>query len=625
MRRCQLEHRRLGALPPPIQAAIVLFAATLSCGPPPAERFVGPALPGTDERLDGDARAWVERTLSSLSLREKVGQLVFVWIPGGYASTSSGEFAELERKVVEGGIGGVAISVGLPHAYAAKLNALQKRARVPLLVASDFESGGPGMRLGGVYALPYLLDLGGGTMFPPTMAFGAIGEESFAYELGRITGLEARAVGVHLTFAPVLDVNSNPENPIINTRSFGEDPQLVARLGVAFIRGARAAELLTTGKHYPGHGDTRTDSHIDLPAVTASRARLDSVELVPFKRGVAAGVDAMMTAHIAAPAILGPDAPPATLSPYFLEGILRTDLGFRGVIFTDALRMGAIINRYGAGEAAVLALEAGADVLLAPADERETIVAVIDAVDAGRLSETRIDAALRRVLELKARAGLHRGRRVDSENITSVVGSSKHRAFADSAAARSITLPRDRAGLLPIDAARTRRVLSLTFAGRDLPLAGRAFDRMLASALDSLASVWLNEDTGEATYDSLAAWADSVELVLLSLYVSPRAGAGGVAIPAVLVEFVRDLSDAGRPLVVLSFGSPYLLSSFPEVGTYVLAWGGADVSQRAAARALLGLSPISGRLPISLPPWHFFGDGLQRAAIAPVLHGPDRR
>ncbi len=608
-----------------VQAAIVVLAVTLSCGPPPAERVVGPSLPGAAERLDRDGRAWIDRTLSSLSLREKVGQLVVVWIPGGYTSTGSAEFQELQRLVVEEGIGGVAISVGLPHAYAAKLNALQSRARVPLLVASDFESGGPGMRLGGVYALPYLLDLGGGTMFPPTMAFGAIGETGFAYEFGRITGLEARAVGVHLTFAPVLDVNSNPENPIINTRSFGEDPALVARLGVAFIEGARTAGLLTTAKHYPGHGDTRTDSHIDLPAVAANRERMDSVELVPFERAVLAGVDAVMTAHIAAPGILGPDAPPATLSPYFLDGLLREEMGFRGVIFTDALRMGAIVNRYGTGEAALLALEAGADVLLAPADARETIVAVIDAIGAGRLSEERIDASLRRVLELKARAGLHRGRRVDPETITSVVGASEHRAFADSAAARSITLPRDRAGLVPIDARRTRRALSLTFAGRDRPLAGRAFDRTLTRALESLESVWVNEGSAKVTYDSLAVAAESVDLILLSLYVSPRAGAGDVGIPAALVEFVEGLTTAGRPLVVISFGSPYLLSGFPQVGTYVLAWGGTDVSQRAAARALLGLSPIGGKLPISLPPFHSLGDGLQRAAIAPPAEGRSQR
>jgi beta-N-acetylhexosaminidase len=545
-------------------------------------------------------------------LRAKVGQLVFTWVPGGYASTSSPEFEMLRRRVVDDGVGGVAISIGLPHTYAVKLNALQRLARVPLLVASDFESGGPGMRLGRVYALPHLLSLGGGTTFPPTMAFGAIGDERFAYELGRITALEARAVGVHLTFAPVLDVNSNPENPIINTRSFGEDPELVARLGAAFIRGARAGGLLTTGKHFPGHGDTRSDSHIDLPTISATRERLMKVELVPFRRAIRAGVDAIMTAHIAAPAILGPDPPPATLSPYFLRELLREELGFRGVIFTDAMRMGAIANRYGPGEAAVRAIEAGADVILSPGDVTAVIDAVIEAVRSGRIPETRLDRSVRRVLELKARAGLHRGRLVDVEAVADVVARAEHLAFADTAAARSITLPRDRDGLVPIDTSRVRRVLSVTFARRTNPVAGRTFNRRMAARFEAFDTAWVSESTHPAVYDTLAVLARSVDLVLASVYVSPRAGLGSVAVPPAFARFVNGIVDAGVPTVVVSFGNPYLLTDLHSVGTYLLAWGGREVSQRAAAAALLGAAPITGRLPISLPPFHRAGEGLRR-------------
>ncbi|MGD2218169.1 MAG: glycoside hydrolase family 3 N-terminal domain-containing protein, partial [Gemmatimonadales bacterium] len=222
-----------------------LTAVLATCGPKPTARPLGPSVPGPGTPLEADARSWVDGTLASLTLREKVGQLIVVWTLGNYVSRSSPEFEELTGLVVEEGLGGVVVSVGTPHAFVAKLNALQRLAPVPLLVASDFEYG-PGTRLGGIYALPYLLSLGGGTMFPPLMAFGAVGDERIAYELGRITGLEGRAVGVHLNFGPVLDVNSNPDNPIINTRSFGEDPELVARLGAAFIRGAHAAGLMTT-------------------------------------------------------------------------------------------------------------------------------------------------------------------------------------------------------------------------------------------------------------------------------------------------------------------------------------------------------------------------------------------
>ena len=338
----------------------------------------------------------MDETLSELTLRERIGQLVIPWIPGSYASSTDPEFLEIERWVAEEGIGGVAISIGLPLSYASKLNRLQDTAHVPLLVTSDFENGGPGMRINHAYALPSLLPQGGGTSFPPTMAFGAIGDPEYAYEYGRITALEARALGVHLNFAPVLDVNSNPENPIINTRSFGEDPAAVARLGIAYIRGARAGGVLTTAKHFPGHGDTRTDSHIELPVVTADRDRLDTLELVPFQAAVDEGVDAVMTAHVAVPAVLGSDAPPATLSPYFLTDVLRGEMGFRGLLFTDALRMGAITRMYGSGEASVLALEAGSDVLLVPEDVGGAIAAVETAVLAGRITRARIDESVRR-------------------------------------------------------------------------------------------------------------------------------------------------------------------------------------------------------------------------------------
>ncbi len=604
----------LGRIARPALSLLVIFA----CGRPAGLKPLGSPTPGSSAALPDEARRWIDRTHAALTLREKVGQLIVVWMPGGYASTRSDEFEGLSSWVVEDGIGGVSISIGLPHTYAAKLNALQRAAKVPLLVTADFESGGPGMRLGGVYAVPHLLSLGGGTMFPPTMAFGAVGDERFAYELGRITGIEARAVGVHLTFAPVLDVNSNPENPIINTRSFGEDPELVARLGSAFIRGAHASGLMTTAKHFPGHGDTRTDSHIELPAISATRQRLDSLELVPFRRAIEAGVDAVMTAHIAAPEILGPDGPPATLSPYFLTGVLRRDFGFDGVIFTDALRMGAIQSRYGGGESAVLALEAGADVILSPADVGGAIEAVTEAVRSGRLSEGRLDVSVRRVLTLKAKAGLHRGRLVDVSAVDTVVGRRDHLSFADSAAQRSVTLARDDRGLVPIDTSRVHRLFSLVFADRANAVAGRAFNLELAPYFERVDTVWVDERTHAAAFDSLALAADSADLASFSIYISPRAGAGDVGLPEAATRFMKTVIAAGVPSVMISFGNPYLLTEVPEVGTYLLVWGGREVSQRAAVRALLGVAPISGRLPISIPPFHRAGEGLKRAATLEV-------
>ena len=565
------------------------------------------------DELDARASTWVDDTLAALSLRERIAQLVVPWIPGAYASSSDASFRTLERWVAEEGIGGVVISIGSPHSYASLLNRLQNAARVPLLVTADFENGGPGMRVNHSYALPTLLPQGGGTSFPPTMAFGAIGDPAFAFEYGRITAVEARALGVHLNFAPVLDVNSNPDNPIINTRAFGEDPEAVAQLGAAYIEGARAGGVLTTAKHFPGHGDTRTDSHIELPVVTADRGRLEAMELVPFRRAVSAGVDAVMTAHVAVPAILGDDVP-ATLSPYFLNELLREDMGFDGLVFTDALRMGAISRGYGAGEAAVLALEAGSDVLLAPENVREAIDAVEVAVRTGRVARERIDRSVRLLLAAKARVGLHDRRTVDLAAVADVAGSARHLTFADLAAERSVTLVRDRDGLVPLPAGARGRVVSVTWARDQDLIAGREFDRVAAHFADSFRSLRLDGGSDPAAYQAVQMAVRDADVVLLNVYVPPFAGAGSVAVPDALRDMVRELSARGA-LVVSSFGNPYSLSAFEDLGSYLIAWGSHEVSQRAGAFALMGAAEISGTLPISIPPDHAAGDGLRRETL----------
>jgi len=567
---------------------------------------------------DSGGAAWVESVLASLTLEEAVGQLVFPWISGGYAAEDDPEFLEALEWVERWGIGGLAISIGTPHAYVAKLNALQMRSGLPLLVTSDFENGGPGMRINHSYALPSLLPQGGGTSFPPTMAFGAIGDEEEVVNFARVTAREARAVGVHVNFAPVLDVNSNPENPIINTRAFGEAAEDVARLGSAYIRGAREGGVLTTAKHFPGHGDTRVDSHLELPEVTADRTRLDAVELVPFAAAVRDGVDAVMTAHVSVPGVLGPGAPPATLSPEFMTGILREEMGFTGLLFTDALRMGAITEAWGAGEAAVLAFEAGADVILIPESVGPAVEAMVQAVESGRVSRSRLDTSVRRILNAKARLGLHVDRLVPIEGVASSVGIAEHLAVADRAATRSMTLPRDRDGLVPMDADAARRVLSITYAVPEDVAAGREFDLVLSALLPSVEGVRIGPGAGVGELAALLQSASAFDRVLVNAYVPPRAGAGTVALPEAVQGFVRALVRQ-RPTILISFGNPYLLNSLADAGTYLVAWGDREVSQRAAARAVAGASAIGGRLPITLPGLHERGEGLDREAIPEVV------
>ena len=463
------------------------------------------------------------------------------------------------------------------------------------------------------YALPSLLPQGGGTSFPPTMAFGAIGDERFAREYGRITAVEAKAVGLHLNFAPVLDVNSNPENPVINTRSFGEDPETVARLGAAFIEGSHQGGILATAKHFPGHGDTQTDSHVALPVVPADLDRLNSLELVPFRRAVDRGVDAIMTAHVVVSGVQGLEGPPATLDARFMTDLLRDDMGFEGLLFTDALVMGALSERYGAGEVSVMALEAGSDVLLMPNDVTEAIDAVTTAVNEGRLQPSQIRTSARRVLETKARAGLHFGRMVDLDAVDDVVGAADHLAFADTVATRSITLLRDRDGVLPVDALWTGTVLSLTYARPDNLIAGSVFDPALANTVDLLNRVRVTPETSAEVYDSLKTLAAEVDLVIVSVYAPPRSGTGEVSVSEGMADFIATVGPE-RPMMVISFGNPYLLAALPESPGYLIAWGEHEVSQNAALRALLGLEAVSGRLPVSIPPFHGIGDGLTRSA-----------
>ena len=606
---------------------LTLVLAALACAPavssPPAgsndpssQRLIGSAYPGAVVKLTPQDSAWVEATLRSLTPRDRVAQLIMPWVPGEYAAVGSPEYEQVRAWVEDDKVGGLVLSIGLPHSYAAKLNHMQRLARIPLLVASDMENG-TGMRLGNSYALPSMLPQGGGTVFPPVMALGATRSEDLAYQLGKVLGAEARAVGVHLVFGPVLDVNANPLNPIINVRSFGQDPALVSKLAGAYIRGARENGLMTTGKHFPGHGDTETDSHIGLPLIRGNRAHLDSVDLPPFRTAVGSGIDAIMTAHIAVTGVLGDSAPPATLAPYFMTDVLRKEMKFEGLLVTDAMTMGGVANRYGATEPLVLAVLAGADILLMPNNVTQAINTVVAAVESGRISQARIDESVRRVLRMKAQAGLRTGRLVDLDAVDTVVNVPARSRVAAEVAAKSITLARDERNLVPL-ARKGLRILSITYAeGGDL-VAGRVFNPALRAAGNTVVTQSVDGRTTAAELDALRLQADSFDVIIASAYVVPRESRGTVGTEGGYPALIEQLAAAKKNLIAISFGNPYLVSAYPSVPAYMLAWGSAPVSQRAAAAALLGTAPISGRLPISIPPWFKPGDGIDRASLTPA-------
>jgi beta-N-acetylhexosaminidase len=578
---------------------------------PGAER---PWLP--ESRLGSDE--WAERVLDRLTLREKVGQMIMPWMLGDFAPEGSASFDRILRMVEEDEIGGIIASVGMPVELAAKLNVLQRRSRLPLLVAADLETGA-GMRLRGAVFLPGGTDLGGATQFPPLMAVGATGNRYWAYEMGRITAREARAVGIHVPFAPVLDVNNNPDNPIINTRSFGEDPRMVGAMGACFVRGVQEYGAVATGKHFPGHGDTDVDSHLELPVIPVGTDRMWELELVPFQRAIQAGMGAVMTAHISLPQLLGGNRLPATLSPGILTGLLRGEMGFDGLIFTDAMDMFAIDRIFPREEAAVRAVEAGADVILMPPVPSVAIRGIMNAVLEGRVSEERIDESVRRILRQKAELGLHRERTVDLEAIHRQVGIPAHLEVAREIAEGSITLLRNERNLLPLRGTPTANVLSVTYRRRNDLLAGRFLNAGLRATYRRLQTVEVGQDTRQEEYDRLLERARRMDAVVVSLHIAAVSYDGSVAAPDELVNFIRGLSASGTPHVVVSFGNPYLLSEFPEVQSYLLAWGGSHVSQRAAAAALLGQIPIRGGMPTRIPPAFQIGDGLRLPSPPPTV------
>ena len=533
--------------------------------------------------------------LASLSTRQKVAQLVVPWLTGSYAAFDDSAFQVATRWVDTLQVGGIIVSTGSPFDIAAKLNALQRRSRLPLLISADLEWGAA-MRVVGA------------TGFPAIMATGATGDERDAYTIGRVAALEGRAVGIHVNFAPDADVNNNPLNPIINTRSFGEDPRAVARLVSAYVRGLQDNGMLATLKHFPGHGDTETDSHIGLPVIRATYGRLDTLELVPFRAGIDAGAEIVMSSHIAFPALTGSDDP-GTLSAAVLTGLLRDSLKFRGLVVTDALEMGAIVTKYGPGEATVRAFLAGSDLLLIPADADSAINSMVQAVANGRITAERLDASVRRVLAIKRRLGLFQRRTVPLDSIMRIVGSKADQDLANDIAARALTLVRDTVGTLARLRATRSRITLVAYGDELNSFVGQRIVEALNKGGDTVTFFRLWPMSGPQSYDSARTAIAKAPTVVFAANVRPISGRGTIALPDSLARLIA-ATDSAKPTLLVSLGSPYLLSQAPTVKSYLVAWSGVRGSERAVSRALLGWAPIGGKLPIRIPPGYAVGHGI---------------
>ena len=597
----------------------------------------------TQIRLDRDGEKWAAKTLRKMSVEEKVGQLIMPWARVRFLNTKNPEYLKLNDALRKYHVGGFVVSVPVegakllysePYGTAALTNQLQHDSKLPLLFAADFERG-LSMRLLGT------------SVFPHAMAFGAAGKLEYAEAFGRVTAQEARAIGIHWNFFPVADVNSNPANPIINTRSFGEDPQQVGDMVSAYIRGAHSQGMLTTAKHFPGHGDTGSDSHLGVAQVTGDQARLDAVEMPPFQQAIASGIDAVMVAHVSVPAIDSDPKHVATTSVKVVRGVLREKLGFKGIVVTDALDMGALTRLYAGqiGRTCVDAFKAGNDVLLIPADIDACFRAMVGAVRSGEIPKTDLDASVLKLLRAKASLSLQKHREVDLKALPDRIASPDNLALGQRIADDSLTLIRDNGKVLPMrptavtsgnhgtDPAplpyqtvetTTNRVVAVVLTD-DVRLEwGRVLERELRARVPDANVIFVDPRNAKSMTEQVLNSTEEAQTVIAAVYLVPsggkRARVGDRSTSAVglgdaagsLLQQV--LTRAGDKTFVVSLGSPYFISDFPDAQNYLCAFSNSTVSEMAAVKALFGEIPIHGHLPVTIPNIAQRGAGLEKAA-----------
>jgi beta-N-acetylhexosaminidase len=552
---------------------------------------------GFAQKADKNQEKWVEKTLKNLTLREKIGQMINMPLNADYANVGSEKFAEMRRQIEQNKVGGFTLFRGEANSIAALTNEAQKLSKIPLFFSADYERG-------------LRMQSRTGTPFTTNMGVAATGDVQAAYRQGKIICEEMRAIGANWLFAPVADINNNPDNPVINIRSFGADAKTVGEYVTALSQGAKAGRCLSTLKHFPGHGDTATDSHIGLSVVPLDRARLDSVEFVPFKMAIAGGVDSVMTAHLAAPKVTG-DELPGTLNPKITTEILRKELKFNGIVTTDSMEMGAITKNFPNGESAVMAIKAGADVVLFPPNPEKAIEAVEAAIKRGDITEDRINDSVRRLLVAKYRLGLVQNRFVDLAKVNELVEKPENVHEADQTAEKSITLLRNDKEMLPLTKDSANKSLFIVIAADDDAVEGAAFTPEIMRRAPKAKIIRFDPRTTKEEYEKAIADAKNYNSIVLVPFVKRAALKGTVALPDNQTAFVKQiLTMNNKNIGVVAFGSPYLLRQFPEAKTYVVTYAIEEVAQNAAVKALLGEVPFRGKLPVNIPNLYGIGAGI---------------
>ncbi len=548
--------------------------------------------------LNDKDKEWVEDKLAKMTLREKCAQMVMPWVLGNYSSEDSAEIKRVTKLVKELKVGGLIFFKGDILNEALIINKMQKLSDVPLLIASDFERG-LAMRLTDALEFPY------------NMAVAATGEPRLAYEMGKAISIEERAMGVHQNYAPVADVNNNAENPIINIRAFSEDQNIVSEYCKAFIEGTEAGHSLSTAKHFPGHGNTKIDSHKEMPVIGESRKELERNELVPFEASIAAGVSSVMVGHLAVPALDSSSTLPATLSKKIITDYLKKKLGFKGLVVTDAMNMSAVTNDYSVVEATVKAIKAGNDILLMPPDEEVAINAIVAAVDSGEININQVDESVRKILAAKKWLQLDKNKYSDLNELPKIISNKSHKRLAQEIADKSITLVKDAKQIFPVDPAKVSKVACITITEAEDTDADLLFQNAVEESFSSVMKILISKKSRKRDYSRAYQKAKQADLILIPSFIKVKAYQGTVAISEKNADFIKKLLNLKAPSVIFSFGNPYLLSVFPKAKAYACAYGDSPVSQSAALKALLGEINIQGKLPVSIPDTKYkLGDGI---------------
>ncbi len=613
----------------------------LSCFAQAAEKFqkVAPV------QLTADGRKWAQKTLHKLSLEEKVGQMFMIQVRAQFMNLSGPEYTQLRDTIRRYHIGSIVLTVPYdspfvykqpPYEIAELVNQLQRDSELPLIVSADFERG-PSMRLTNA------------TPFPHAMAFGAAGKLQFIDDLARISAEESRALGVQWNLFPIADVNSNPANPIINIRSFGEDPAQVSQYVAEYIRVARQAGLMTTAKHFPGHGDTDMDTHLNVVRIDADRQRLERVEFPPFRAAIAAGVDSVMIEHEIVPALDPDPSRPASVSPEVIGKTLRGELGFQGLVIPDAMDMNALAKLFlaaGSGpqaNPAVRAIQAGEDMVIMPSDLDAAYRGALEAVRNGVIPESRIDASVTKILEAKASVGLNRARLVDVTALPRVIATPQDLAKAQEIADAAVTLIRNSGRVLPLQAVGTKRpaltygqvaevgtrLLVIIFTDDMRTEAGQRLEREIRARVPDADVQYVDPRTAAAMTPVLAQKAARAEKVVAAVYLVPvwakMVQVGGemknsVSLgdaPAALMRAI--LNEAADKTAVVSLGTPYVIGEFPNIQTYFCTFSNVASSETSAAKALFGEIPFRGTLPVTIPGVAQRGEGLHSLASQSLL------